>query len=91
MGVVGLANVDLPGLIPIPIVAGLVFYLGYTFIIDALSAPFSQGAWAAFCLALGIMLVCVRYGYLAGVLGGVVCACLLFATSYARIGVVRST
>jgi SulP family sulfate permease len=89
MGVVGLANVDLPGLIPIPIVAGLVFYLGYTFIIDAFRRPFSQRAWADLCLALGIMIVCVRYGYLAGVLVGVVCACVLFATSYARIGVVR--
>ena len=89
MGVVGLANVDLPGLIPIPIVAGLVFYLGYTFIVDAFRRPFAQRAWADLCLALAIMIVCVRYGYLAGVLVGVVCACLLFATSYARIGVVR--
>src|SRR5207344_1805006 len=28
LGTVGVANFDLPGLIPIPIVAGLVFYLG---------------------------------------------------------------
>lgn len=89
LGVVGLANVDLPGMIPIPIVAGLVFYLGYTFIIDAFRRPFSQRAWPDLALALAIMIVCVRYGYLAGVLVGVVCACLLFATSYARIGVVR--
>ena len=89
MGVVGLANVDLPGLIPIPIVAGLVFYLGYTFIIDAFRRPFSQRAWTDLSLVVGIMIVCVRYGYLAGVLVGIVCACLLFATSYARIGVVR--
>ena len=65
------------------------FYLGYTFVIDAFRRPFSQRAWSDLCLALGIMIVCVRYGYLAGVLVGVVCACLLFATSYARIGVVR--
>jgi sulfate permease, SulP family len=89
MGVVALTSVDLPGLIPIPIVAGLVFYLGYTFIVDAFRRPVTQQAWADLCLALGIMIVCVRYGYLAGVLVGVVCACLLFATSYARIGVVR--
>jgi SulP family sulfate permease len=89
MGVVGLASVDLPGLIPIPIVAGLVFYLGYTFIMDAFRRPLAQRAWPDLCLAIGIMIVCVRYGYLAGVLVGVVCACLLFATSYARIGVVR--
>jgi SulP family sulfate permease len=89
MGLVGLASVDLPGLIPIPIIAGLVFYLGYTFIVDAFRRPLAQRAWADLCLALGIMIVCVRYGYLAGVLVGVVCASLLFAISYARIGVMR--
>jgi len=89
LGVVGIANFDLPGLIPIPIVAGLVFYLGYTFIVDALWRPYSQSAWLDLLLAIGIMIVCIEYGYLVGVLGGVVCACLLFAVSYAQIGVVR--
>jgi MFS superfamily sulfate permease-like transporter len=31
----------------------------------------------------------VLYGYLTGILIGVVCACLLFAISYARVGIVR--
>jgi sulfate permease, SulP family len=66
-----------------------VFYLGYTFMIDAVRRPVAQRAWADVCLAMGIMIVCVRYGYLAGVLVGVVCACLVFSISYARIGVVR--
>jgi SulP family sulfate permease len=35
------------------------------------------------------MIVCIGYGYLVGVLVGLVCACCLFAISYARIGVVR--
>lgn len=35
------------------------------------------------------MTVCIKFGYLVGVLGGLVCACLLFAISYARVGVVR--
>lgn len=89
LGLVAVADVDLPGLIPIPIVAGLVFYLGYTFIFDALSRPYAQRAWRDLLLALAIMGVCIKYGYLVGVLGGLVCACLLFAISYARVGVVR--
>ena len=89
LGLVALAHLDLPGLIPIPIVAGLVFYLGYTFIIDALGRPYSQRAWMDLVLALVIMAVCVRYGYLVGVLAGLIGACVLFALNYARLGAVR--
>jgi len=89
LGSVGVANFNLQGLIPIPIVAGLVFYLGYTFIIDALWRPYSQRAWLDLLLAVGIAIVCIEYGYLVGVLAGLVCACMLFAISYARLGVVR--
>jgi SulP family sulfate permease len=89
LGSVGIANFNLQGLIPIPIVAGLVFYLGYTFIIDALWRPYSQRAWLDLLLAVGITIVCIDYGYLVGVLAGLVCACILFAISYSRLGVVR--
>ena len=89
LGAVGIANFNLQELIPIPIVAGLVFYLGYTFIIDALSRPYSQRAWLDLLLAVGITIVCLEYGFLIGVLAGLICACMLFAMSYARLGVVR--
>jgi SulP family sulfate permease len=89
MGLVGLWSFDLPGLIPIPIIAGLVFYLGYTFITDALWRPYVQRAWMDLFLAIAIAIVCVEYGYLFGVLAGLICACMLFAMSYARLGVVR--
>jgi SulP family sulfate permease len=89
LGVVGIANFNLQELIPIPIVAGLVFYLGYAFIVDALWRPYAQRAWLDLALAVGITVVCIEYGYLVGVLAGLVCACMLFAMSYARLGVVR--
>jgi sulfate permease, SulP family len=89
LGAVGMANFNLPGLIPIPIVAGLVFYLGYTFIIDALGRPYSQRAWLDLLLAVGITIVCIEYGYLIGVLVGLVGACVMFAINYSRLGVVR--
>jgi sulfate permease, SulP family len=89
LGLVAVANFDLPGLVPIPLVAGLILYLGYTFIADALWRPYSQRAWLDLALAVGIAIVCIQYGYLVGVLAGLVCACMLFAVSYARLGVVR--
>jgi SulP family sulfate permease len=89
LGAVAVADFDLPGLIPIPIVAGLVFYLGYTFLFDALSRPYVQHAWMDLLLAIAIMIVCIRYGYLVGVLVGVIGACVHFALRYARLGVVR--
>ena len=89
LGVVGVANFDLPGLIPIAIIAGLIFYLGYTFLIDALWRPYSQRAWLDLLLAVGIMGVCLKYGYLIGTMIGLICACILFVISYARFGVVR--
>jgi SulP family sulfate permease len=89
LGFVGIANFDLLGLIPIPLVCGLVFYLGYNFIFDALTRPYRQRAWFDLVLAAVIAVVCLQYGYLVGVLAGLVCACILFTMSYARLGAVR--
>jgi SulP family sulfate permease len=89
LGAVGLANLDLLQLVPLPLIAGLVFFLGHTFILDGLWRPYAQKAWLDLILAFAIMVVCVRFGYLTGVLAGVVAACLMFAISYARVGIVR--
>jgi SulP family sulfate permease len=89
LGAVAISNFDLPGLIPIPIIAGLIFYLGYTFIVDALGRPFSQRAWFDLGLVTAMAIVCIRLGFLVGIVVGLICACVLFAISYARRGVVR--
>jgi SulP family sulfate permease len=88
LGIVAVANLNLPALVPIPVIAGILFYLGYTFLIDALWRPIAQRAWLDLLLAIGIVIVCINYGYLFGVLVGILCACVLFAISYAQIGVV---
>lgn len=89
LGGIALSSFDLPGWIPTPIIAGLIFFLGYTFLVDAFWRPLSQRAWFDILLSIGIMMVCIQYGYLIGVLAGLISACLLFAINYARIGVVR--
>jgi SulP family sulfate permease len=89
MGIVAIAHFDLPGLVPIPLVGGLVFYLGYSFIADALQKPYSQRAWLDLALIVGITIVCLRYGYLVGVVAGLVCACMVFDIIYARLDVIH--
>ncbi|HZP86498.1 MAG TPA: SulP family inorganic anion transporter [Burkholderiales bacterium] len=89
LGIVALAHFDLLALIPIPIIAGLVFFLGYNFVNEAFSRLYAQRAWRDLLLAVLIAAVCVRYGYVVGVLLGLVLACVMFAVSYARLGVVR--
>lgn len=89
LGAVAISNFDLPGLIPIPIIAGLIFYLGYTFIVDALWRPFSQRAWFDLGLVAVMAVACIRLGFLVGIVIGLIFACVLFAISYARRGVVR--
>jgi SulP family sulfate permease len=89
LGLVGIASFDLLGLIPIPLVCGLVFYLGYNFISDAVTTPYRQRAWLDLGLAAAIAVICVQYGYLVGVLAGLVCACILFTMSYGRLGAIR--
>lgn len=89
LGAVALAHFDLPGLVPIPIVAGLVMFLGFTFVSDSLGRPYAQRAWFDLVLAVFMMVVCILYGYLIGVLVGLVSACVMFAISYARLGVMR--
>lgn len=89
LGLVAVTNFNLAGIVPLPVIVGLVFYLGYTFIVDTLWRPYEQRAWLDLSLALIIMSVCILYGYLVGVLAGIVCACVLFAVSYSRRGVVR--
>jgi SulP family sulfate permease len=79
----------MPGLIPIPIIAGLVIYLGYNFIVEACWRSYVQRAWLDLLLVMAIAVVCIFYGYLVGVLAGLICACLLFVVSYSRLGVVR--
>lgn len=89
LGFVGTANFDLLGLIPIPLVSGLVFYLGCNFIADAVMRPYRQRAWFDLGLSAVIAIVCLQYGYLVGILAGLVCACVLFTMSYGRLGAIR--
>jgi SulP family sulfate permease len=80
---------DVATFVPTPLLGGLLAYLGLVVLAEALIRSPAQRSLTEFLLAGAIMAVIVYSGYLLGVVLGIIGACLLFAISYSRIGVVR--
>ena len=85
----GLSGADLAGLVPLPVLAGLLFYVGLSMLLARLRELPPRQGWADYLLMLLIMLLIVAYGYLEGVFAGIVGACLFFAFNYSRVGIVK--
>ncbi len=88
-GAVLLSGLDLASLVPKPLLGGLLAMVGFVILTEALLRSPAQRSAMDFALAGAIMVVIVYSGYLLGVALGVIGACLMFALSYSRIGVVR--
>lgn len=84
-----LSGANVAELVPTPILAGLLIYLGFVILTQALIRSPAGRSWTDAGLAIAIMLVIVWFGYLVGVVAGMAGACLLFAFNYSRVGVVQ--
>ncbi|MGE3918536.1 MAG: cyclic nucleotide-binding domain-containing protein, partial [Hyphomicrobiaceae bacterium] len=84
-----LTGTDVLRLVPVPVLAGLLIFLGFGLIADGLMPPLRQRAWLELAIALAILLACVQQGYVIGVLTGLAASCLIFVLSYARVDSVR--
>lgn len=82
-------GVDLSLLLPKAALGGLLLFLGYTMAIEAFRLAFTQRAISDIALTAGIFLICMRFGFVAGAIAGILAACLVFALNCSRIGVVR--
>jgi SulP family sulfate permease len=82
------SGVDVGSVVPKAILGGMLAYLGVIIFAELTASP-AQRSWADGALAVTMMLVIINFGYFMGVVVGVVGACLLFALSYSRIGVIR--
>ena len=82
------SGVDVGSVVPKAILGGMLAYLGVVIFAELTASP-AQRSWADGALAITMMLVIINFGYFMGVVLGVVGACLLFALSYSRIGVIR--
>ncbi|MGA8434369.1 MAG: cyclic nucleotide-binding domain-containing protein, partial [Methyloceanibacter sp.] len=82
------SGVDIGSVVPKAILGGMLAYLGAVIIAELVASP-AQRSWTDGGLAVTMMLVIVNFGYFMGVVLGVIGACLMFALSYSRIGVIR--
>ncbi len=88
VGLLLLSGLDLASLVPRPVLGGLLVFLGAGVLGEALKVP-GRSSRPELALTLVIMGAIVGLGYLAGIVLGMVGACLLFAARYSRIGVIR--
>lgn len=88
MGLLLLSGVDIASFVPRPVLGGLLIFLGVSFALEALKMP-GRSSRTEFALTVLIMVAIVGFGYLTGIVLGIVCACLLFAARYSRIDVIR--
>lgn len=89
IGAIALSGLDISGLIPTPLLGGLLLFLGIGVLMDALVPAPGQGSKTDLALALAIAAAIVQVGYLSGIVIGLVAATLSFAIRYSRIGAIR--
>jgi SulP family sulfate permease len=82
------SGTDVGSVVPKAILAGMLVYLGAVILIELWEAP-AQSSWMEWALTGVMTLVIINFGYFMGVVLGVIGACLMFALSYSRIGVIR--
>jgi len=88
-GLVLFTGLDVGMFVPKAVLGGMLAYLGVVIIVEALFHAPAKRSHADFALAAAIAIVICYFGYLLGVVLGVIGACLMFALSYSRIGVIR--
>ena len=81
------AGADIGSIVPKAILAGMLVYLGVMVLAELLRS--AQRSWTDAALATVMTLAIMNFGYLQGVALGVIGACILFALSYSRIGLVK--
>ena len=89
VGAVLLLKIDLAGIVATPLLGGLLFRSGFNIASDAILRVLGQRSAMEITLTVVITVVSVKFGYDDGIVVGFVAACLMFALSYGRIGVVR--
>ncbi|MGH6831864.1 MAG: cyclic nucleotide-binding domain-containing protein, partial [Methyloceanibacter sp.] len=82
------SGADVGSIVPKAILGGMLAYLGAVIIVELWEAP-AQSSWMEWVLTGVMTLVIINFGYFMGVVVGVIGACLMFALSYSRIGVIR--
>jgi SulP family sulfate permease len=76
-------------LLPKPVLMGMQIFIGLAMLIEWLIGGFRRLPWHDYLLIPAIMVCVAVYGIVAGVLLGVIAACLLFVVRYGRVNCLR--
>lgn len=87
LGLTGL--LDAAHLTPVPVLAGLLMFVGATILISAAAGLQKIAHRWDIALTAAIFVMIVTFGYLEGIVLGVVAACIAFAVNYSRAPEVR--
>ncbi|SAL78119.1 sulfate transporter [Caballeronia peredens] len=80
---------SLMALLPKPVLVGLQIFIGAAMLIEWLINSYRRLPWHDYLLIPAIMVCIAVYGIVAGVLLGVVAACMLFVVRYGRVSCFR--
>jgi len=93
LGTIGIwiAGPKMIGYIPIMVVGTLIYMLGIEMIVEALWDTFGKLHYLEYLMVLAITLVMGFYDFVAGIVLGIVLACLIFVIQTSRISAIRAT
>ncbi|MFO0761196.1 MAG: SulP family inorganic anion transporter [Byssovorax sp.] len=76
---------------PKPVLGGLLFFLGFSFLLETVYDSWFRLPRLEYGLVVLIFFVVVKFGFLEGVGAGIIVSSVLFAVNYARIDVVKNS
>jgi len=88
-GIVLLTGIGVSSYFPKPLLGGLLFYLGMTFLVDWLYSAWFKLPKMEYFLVVAILLTIAMFGFLQGTILGILIAVVLFVINYSRIEVVK--
>jgi SulP family sulfate permease len=89
--IVDILQPGLAGLLARPIMGATLAFLGLRLLDEWVIKARSHLERLDYLLVLSILLVIARFGFVAGLLFGLVISCLIFAVNYARVSVIKSS
>jgi SulP family sulfate permease len=89
-GLTVVVGTDTLAYFPKPFLGGLLFFLGFSFLLETVYDSWFRLPRLEYALVVLIFFVVVRFGFLEGVGAGIIVSSILFAVNYARIDVVKN-
>ncbi|MCW1969908.1 MAG: SulP family inorganic anion transporter [Anaerolineae bacterium] len=77
------------GLVPKPVLGGVLFFIAFTFLIEWVYDARQKVSPVEYVIMLGIMLVTTRYGFLEAVGVGLLVTIITFLVNYSRVQVIK--